>query len=109
MVVAIGFVSDAKSKMVALDRESKFPLLATSARSGAPWGRVSYTKLPNDFSASSCPLRVTAIEAAGKARSVMARCRIENAREKTLSWSSKAESKMPVAFRGWDWAGTAKA
>jgi hypothetical protein len=30
-------------------------------------------------------------------------------REKTLSCPSKAGSSVPVAFRGWDWAGTAKA
>ena len=109
VVVATGFVREARSKTVAPERESKFPLLAKDARTGAPAGSVSYTRLPNDFSANSCPFRVTAMEAAGKARSVMACCNMENAREKTLSCSSKAESKVPVALRGWDSAGTAKA
>jgi hypothetical protein len=92
-VVATGFVSDATSKSVAGERtsllaSSKDPLLAKEARSGAlsalsifP-GLFSYTKVPKDFRALSSLFRVTAIEAAGKARWLMASWRTENALEK---------------------------
>ena len=91
----MALVSDARSKMVALETDVDIP---TSRNVGEKWGTlgtVSYTKLPNDFSAISWPLRVTAIEAAGKARVGNGLRRIENAREKTLSCSSKAKAEVP--------------
>jgi len=58
--------------MVALEREFKFPLLADDARSEALAESVSYTRVPQAFRPLNSPFTVTAIDAAGKARCVMA-------------------------------------
>ena len=108
VVVAIGFVKEARSKRVEGRRESKYPPCREERdKGGAPSGS-SYTKLPKVFSATRVPFSVTAIDAAGWARFAMASCRIENAREKTSSCLSNARSKSRGVFECGDSACTGK-
>jgi hypothetical protein len=94
VVVATGLVTEARSKRVAgVTPRSKSPpfgrLRAGSCRKerdgGAPSVFVSYLKPPNAFRATRRLARVTAMEAAGKARAEIASCRTEKAWEKILS------------------------
>src|SRR5208337_2723346 len=107
VVVATTLVREARSKRVAgVTSESRSPLLATAARSGAPApesksppclckerrdkdgapaGFSSYVKWPNDFRATNWLACVTAIEAAGKARWAIASRSTEKAEEKRSS------------------------
>jgi len=70
VVVAIGFVTEARSNRV----------------DGVTRGEdISYVTRPKAFRATRQPWCVTAIDAAGKARCAMASSRMEKAEEKTSS------------------------
>ena len=88
VVVATAFVTEAISKNVPVVT-SKSLLFPKPGRSEAPFNSSSYTNFPNDFSATSLLDCVTAIDAAGKARSAIAWRRMENADENCWSWFRK--------------------
>ncbi len=88
MVVAIGFVRDARSKGVAgVAGPFENGVLATS---------LSYTKLPKAFCAISFPATVTAIDAQGKTAAAIAARTLSNAVEKTSSCFSKSFLRIGV-------------
>jgi len=89
VVVAIGFVSEARSKSVAgmtvAFWKSEFPGFCNPSDNDGALSSSSSTNLPKALRARSSPARVTATEAAGKTRSRMASRSVSKADEKTAS------------------------
>lgn len=90
VVVAMGFVSEARSNSVTgvMGKSKSPPGREERDKNEAPsrsWWKMG---VPNAFSATSLPAYVTATEAAGKERAAIAVSINENADAKTSSWLS---------------------